>query len=138
VFVLPETLDKDLFLICTGTGVAPFRSMVNFIKQNNVPHKNIYLIFGCRYVKDCLYGNELKELEHSAQNFHYLPTFSRETSYEDVRKGYVHGVYEKILTKEKKDAKFYLCGWKEMIDDAKQRILNLGYDRKDIHLELYG
>src|SRR6476646_8500235 len=26
VFTLPETIDKDLFFICTGTGVAPFRS----------------------------------------------------------------------------------------------------------------
>ncbi len=25
VFTLPENLDKDLFLICTGTGIAPFR-----------------------------------------------------------------------------------------------------------------
>jgi len=35
-------------------------------------------------------------------------------------------------------AYFYLCGWKNMIDEAKQRILALGYDKKDIHLELYG
>jgi CDP-4-dehydro-6-deoxyglucose reductase len=27
IFVLKEPLDKDLFFICTGTGVAPFRSM---------------------------------------------------------------------------------------------------------------
>ena len=31
VFVLPEVIDRDLFLICTGTGVAPFRSMVHHI-----------------------------------------------------------------------------------------------------------
>ena len=35
-------------------------------------------------------------------------------------------------------AKFYLCGWKNMIDEAKRRILAFGYDKKDIHLELYG
>jgi hypothetical protein len=29
-------------------------------------------------------------------------------------------------------------GWKSMVDEAKQRILKLGYDKKDIHLELYG
>jgi len=138
VFVLPETLDKDLFLICTGTGIAPFRSMVHYIHHHQIPHKDIYLIFGCRYQKDSLYGQELKELELAESNYYYLPTFSREKDNCTLRKGYVHTVYEEILSKEKKDAKFFLCGWKEMIDDAKQKILNLGYEKKDIHLELYG
>ncbi len=63
VFVLPETIDRDVFLICTGTGVAPFRSMVHHINRYNIPHQNIYLLFGCRKLTDCLYGTELKALE---------------------------------------------------------------------------
>jgi ferredoxin-NADP reductase len=31
-----------------------------------------------------------------------------------------------------------LCGWKNMVDDAKDKLMQLGYDKKDIHLELYG
>lgn len=69
VFVLPETLDRDIFLICTGTGVAPFRSMVHHINRYNIPHKNLYLIFGCRKVNDCLYGQELKNLERDLEQF---------------------------------------------------------------------
>src|ERR1044072_2686643 len=34
VFVLPENLDRDLFLICTGTGIAPFRSMARYICEH--------------------------------------------------------------------------------------------------------
>lgn len=139
VFVLPETLDKDLFFVCTGTGVAPFRSMLHHINRYNIPHKNIYLIFGCRLTGDCLYGQELKALELEVSNFYYFPTFSREPAENNlVRRGYVHSVYEEVLAKEKAEAKFYLCGWKQMIDEAKQRILALGYDKKAIHLELYG
>jgi ferredoxin-NADP reductase len=37
-----------------------------------------------------------------------------------------------------KPAYFYLCGWKDMIEEAKQRIQAMGYDRKSIHQELYG
>lgn len=139
VFVLPEVLDRDIYLICTGTGIAPFRSMVHHINRYNIPHKNLYLIFGCRKMNDCLYGKELKNLESNLEQFHYLPTFSREPDENDlVTKGYVHDVYEKLLHPEKNPSYFYLCGWKNMIDEAKQRILALGYDRKDIHLELYG
>lgn len=139
VFVLPQTIDRDIFFICTGTGVAPFRSMLHHIDGNNIAHKNIYLLFGTRYLKDCLYFNELKELEKKVENYFYLPTFSREPEENTaVRKGYVHAVYEEILSSKKQPAYFYLCGWKNMIGEAKKRILELGYDKKDIHLELYG
>jgi len=33
---------------------------------------------------------------------------------------------------------FMLCGWKNMIDEAKHKLVDMGYDKKDIHLELYG
>src|SRR3954470_9277462 len=58
VFVLPHTIDRDLLFICTGTGIAPFRSMLLNIKNYNIPHKNLYLIFGSRLVSDSLYGAE--------------------------------------------------------------------------------
>jgi ferredoxin-NADP reductase len=139
VFTLPENIDRNLFLICTGTGVAPFRSMVHYLRLHNIDHQNIYLIFGCRRLHDCLYGRELKALEKEITNFKYLPTFSREPAENaDVRTGYVHAVYEEIIAANKTDSYFYLCGWKNMIDEAKERILQFGYDKKDIHLELYG
>jgi ferredoxin-NADP reductase len=135
VFTLPKTLDKDIFLICTGTGIAPFRSMVHYLQLHNIPFKNIHLIFGTRTKEDLLYYNELKELEKKLPGFHYHPTLSREQW--DGLSGYVHPVYEE-LCKDKQDAFFYLCGWKNMIDEARKRIVEMGYDRKSIHLELYG
>jgi CDP-4-dehydro-6-deoxyglucose reductase len=138
VFTVPETLDKDLYLICTGTGVAPFRSMVHYIHQQKIAHKNIHLIFGCRKRSDNLYGQELKALETLENNFYYHPVFSREeTTPEGGYSGYVHAVYEKLMA-AKNPSQFYLCGWKNMIDEAKERILAAGYDKKDIHLEIYG
>lgn len=135
VFTLPQKIDTDIFLICTGTGIAPFRSMVQHIHLHNIPFKNIYLIFGCRKKEDLLYYNELKELEQRLPGFHYHPTLSRE--HWEGHFGYVHPIYEE-LCKEKPDAFFYLCGWKHMIDEAKKRIAAMGYDPKRIHQELYG
>ena len=135
VFTLKDQLEKDLFLICTGTGIAPFRSMINYIKNNSVPHKNITLIFGCRTKDTLLYYDEMKQLDESVADFKYIPVLSRETW--DGRSGYVHHVYEE-LCKEKQPANFLLCGWRDMIDEAKQRIVDMGYDRKDIHVEIYG
>ena len=153
VFVLPEKIETDLFFICTGTGIAPFRSMAHFMFEHQVPHKNIFLIFGCRKFTDCLYGHELKDLSRRMEGFHYHPVFSREKNDDPampgVHTGYVHAVYEEIIKErriktgsegqeEPVPAHFYLCGWKAMIDEAKQKIQSLGYERKLIHQELYG
>lgn len=138
VFTMPDPLDKELFLICTGTGIAPFRSMVKYIFEHNVPYKNIYLIYGCRKFTDTLYEVELRDLSAKMNGFHYIPAFSREQAKEGITTGYVHGVYEHIIAESKPEAYFFLCGWKNMIDEAKQKITALGYDRKAIHLELYG
>lgn len=142
VFTLPATIDKDLYFICTGTGVAPFRSMLHHIKRHRISHKEIYLIFGTRKREDLLYFEELTALEKEIEGFHYIPTLSREDW--DGCCGYVHAVYENLVhakqaaTGALPDAQFYLCGWKQMVDEARQRILELGYDKKSVHLELYG
>lgn len=142
VFTLPETLDKDYYFICTGTGIAPFRSMVHHIQLHNIPHQNINLIFGTRTQKDLVYADELKRLDTEMDGFNFIPTLSRESW--DGCCGYVHAIYENLVRKkmngsaEPPPANFYLCGWKAMIDEAKQRIQGLGYDRKSIHQELYG
>src|SRR6187551_3600655 len=45
VFTLhEENFQKDIFLIATGTGIAPFRSMVNHIKLHNTAHQSLHLI----------------------------------------------------------------------------------------------
>ncbi len=145
VFTLPEPVEKDLFLICTGTGIAPFRSMLQYMHLHQQQHKNIHLVFGCRTRRDLLYHEELTELATKLENFNYLPTLSRETW--DGHQGYVHPIYEEICMLSNQactdlhslsPAQFYLCGWKAMIDDARKKITDLGYDRKAVHLELYG
>lgn len=134
VFTLDEDdYAKDIIMICTGTGIAPFRSMANYIKLHNILHKNIYLIFGTRKKTDLLYYDELKNI--GLENFHYIPTLSREQW--EGRSGYVHPIYEEICV-NRQPVSFLLCGWKVMIDEAKQRILAMGYDKKSIHQELYG
>jgi ferredoxin-NADP reductase len=153
VFTLPDPIDRDLFLICTGTGIAPFRSMSHHLINHQIPYQNIYLIFGCRKFEDALYAAELKELANRVPSFHYITTYSREDiAQEDAqtRKGYVHQAYQDICQQGMiaspedpnqsvvRPAYFYLCGWRNMIDEAKQRIVELGYDKKSIHLELYG
>jgi CDP-4-dehydro-6-deoxyglucose reductase len=135
VFTLKQPLDKDIYLICTGTGIAPFRSMLQHIHHQHIPHQKLTLIYGCRKKNNLLYYDEMMRLQDEMEGFTYIPTLSREEW--EGRSGYVHHVYEE-LCEQKAPATFYLCGWREMIDEAKHRIMQMGYEKKDIHLELYG
>lgn len=135
VFVLPEHVDHDYYMICTGTGIAPFRSMVLDAYVNKKPVQNIYLIYGTRTQKDLLYYQEMVDLEKVFPQFHYLPTLSREDW--SGRKGYVHDIY-KELCQNKPDSQFLLCGWKNMIDEARKTLTDMGFEKHHIHFELYG
>ncbi|MDV7396219.1 hypothetical protein RZS08_32800, partial [Arthrospira platensis SPKY1] len=54
-------------------------------------------------------------------------------------KGYVHQVYLERYAQPDPGVAFYLCGWSNMIDDAVANlIVKLGYDKSQIHYELYG
>lgn len=135
IFVLHDPIEHDYFMICTGTGIAPFRSMAHHIYNHSIPCKELYLIFGTRTKQDLLYYDDLMALQEKMPNFHFIPTLSRETW--EGRQGYVHDVY-KELAQGKPNADFLLCGWKNMIDEAKHNLMEMGYDKKQIHFELYG
>jgi len=135
VFKLKEPLAKDIFLVCTGTGIAPFRSMVHQVLDKKIPHQQITLIFGCRTKADLLYHDEMVALQEKMLGFNYIPVLSREEW--EGRTGYVHAVYE-ALCADRKPADFFLCGWKGMVDEACTRILEMGYAKSDIHTEVYG
>jgi CDP-4-dehydro-6-deoxyglucose reductase len=132
--VLHETWDKDLCFVCTGTGVAPFRSMIgHLLKQGELKH-NIYLVFGNRYSADILYRAEFEAWSEQNSKFHFLPVLSREEG--PHRKGYVHAVYEEIFS-DRRDARFYVCGWEAMCREARQRLKVMGYGRRQYTFEQY-
>lgn len=135
-FGLPEEIDRDICFICTGTGIAPLRSMLLDVLDKNIPHKNIYMIFGTRYEKDILYYREMKFLEALYGDFFkFIPVLSRETNWQG-EKGYVHQVYQKLF-EDKRPCYFYLCGWKDMLNEARLNLEQIGFDKKFIKFESY-
>ncbi len=136
-FLLPDKIENDICFVCTGTGITPFRSMLQHLVKTNQQHKNIYLFFGTRFQKDVLFRNEMEELQEAFPHFNYQFVLSKEDSknYTGL-KGHVHQLYEKEFD-DKRPADFYLCGWRGMIDDAKERLKAMGYSIKNIHREIY-
>ncbi len=132
----PVQSDIDICMVCTGTGIAPFRSFLKDLIHKNAPHKNIDLIFGTRYEKDVLYMQEMEALSQTMPGFTCTTVLSREPNPSIGKKGYVHQVYQELYA-DKRPANFYLCGWKVMIKEAIQNLQDMGYDKKAIKFELY-
>lgn len=137
-FVLPEILDKEICMICTGVGLAPFRGMYLDVLKNNRENKGIHLIFGTRNITDMCYPQELEQLAKEYPNFHYYPVLSRETPETwNGKIGYVHQIYKEIFA-DKRPALFYLCGWDVMIKEARKHLMEeMGYERRAILFEKY-
>ena len=135
-FGLIEPIDTDICFIGTGTGIAPLRSLLLDIYNRQLPHKNIYMVFGNRWEKDILYRKEFEQLEKEMDGFKFIPVLSRENPGWTGRSGYVHQVYEEIFV-DKRPAKFYICGWADMLKEARQRLEVMGYDKKSIKFESY-
>lgn len=137
-FILPAKLDHEIIMVCTGTGIAPFRSMIKYITDHNLTFKKIHLIFGTRYADGVLYRQEFEKLAKENPAFLYSVALSREKS-EGFYHGYVHEVYLEKYQANVGDRHFYICGWTQMVDDAVANlILKSGYDKSQIHYELYG
>lgn len=142
-FTYPESRPATVVMICTGTGVAPFRSMLLDLDRQGWPEQDtIHLIFGSRTIEDLLYAEEFLDLMQRRPNFRYTAALSRLTdpvTSSWIASGYVHKVYQQLYTDSTADILFMLCGWQNMIDEAVATLMmKMGYSRQHITYELYG
>jgi|TARA_R110001592_G_scaffold129_4_gene725 CDP-4-dehydro-6-deoxyglucose reductase len=139
VFTLPDNLmDRDIYFVSTGSGISPFRSMINYLHQNKIPFKNIKLFFGTRTEDDLVYRDELEKIQQELPNFEFIPTLSREDK-PGFAKGYVHEHYLKLIDESSEKPWVYFCGWDRMISEGRFHLDERGFEMtKDIRVEIFG
>jgi CDP-4-dehydro-6-deoxyglucose reductase len=133
-FKLDDDLSRDICFVCTGTGIAPFRSMIRDVIRRKIPFKSMTLIMGARFENDLLYHEEFLALQKNEHRFQYHPVLSRQ-QWEGYT-GYVHKVYLEKFP-EKSNTLFYLCGWSDMIKQSRDLLLQCVHDKKQIRYESY-
>jgi ferredoxin-NADP reductase len=125
--------------IATGTGIAPFRSMLLDHLPRLQPH--ITLLFGVRYDIGLLYRDELEGLAAEYPNFKFMPTVTRPGETWHGRTGRVQQHIDEALAIRTPDElstiDVYICGLKEMVDDVRKQLKQRGFDRKQIIYEKY-
>lgn len=161
-FILDDVpSNKNLVMISTGTGIAPFVSMLRHYQGQNREQQNgeqqnrwqrFILIHGVRQEIDLGYRSELEHFSQENQNVHYLPTVSRagqDSSWSGIR-GRVQvvleeGHYQSIVgvPLDPATTHVFLCGNPEMIDSMEVLLGQKGFQTHskknpgNIHLERY-
>jgi ferredoxin-NADP reductase len=126
---------SDSILVATGTGIAPFRSMLHAKLAENADRR-FTLIFGVRHEEGLLYHDEWVAMEREFPNFEYRPTLTRPTKEWTGLQGRVHQHVLEALG-ERRDVDVYICGLREMVDELRVRLKETGLDRKRMIYEKY-
>lgn len=116
--VLPDELTNDLLFVATGSGIAPFRSMIMDLLQVRNYQGNVTLFWGLREVQDMFWQEEFQELSQNFPNFKFHPVISRPVSEWTLCRGRVTDCLDVHLLPSQ--AQVFLCGNKVMIEDVKK------------------
>ena len=148
-FVGKFTLDdcqesKQLVFFSTGTGAAPFISMLRTKSTWELSEK-IILLHGVRFNDDLSYDLELRELmANSEGRFRYVPVVSREDAPKDGFRGHVQKSLPELGIKLDPDHDHvFACGNPAMITDLESSLLAQGFklhkgkEKGNLHLEKY-
>lgn len=133
-FTLPDPLPRDIVFVATGSGIAPFRSMINYLVHEKTD-RNMYLLFGNRYDDDIIYQKEWEELAKKEPTFNVFFTLSRPQKWTGP-KGYVGDKIEEFVP-DPKSKDFYICGLSKMINSVQEKLLSIGVPAAQIHYEKY-
>jgi ferredoxin-NADP reductase len=127
--------EREMIMLATGTGIAPFRAMI--------PHwlasggsSLCTLIFGVRYEHALLYRAEWEALAAEHSNLRFWPVLSRSPGEWPGRRGHVQDHVAEAM-RENGDADFYICGLKAMVNDARALLKDMGIERTHIFYEKY-
>jgi ferredoxin--NADP+ reductase len=152
VFTLGKVApEKHVLMIGTGTGLAPYMSMLRSDLDCNGPRKFV-VVHGARFSWDLGYRTELVGLARHCRNFHYIPVVTRPQ--EDItwrgRSGYLQNLIASGAIEEETGVPLtpdnfdiFLCGNPGMIETvigwAEERgfVKDKGHDIGTLHTEEY-
>jgi len=136
MFTLDQIEDeRNVILIATGTGVAPYMSM---LRSNALKRKGkIIVLHGAANSWDLGYSSELKLLASMFGNFYYHPTITepnKEPSGWDGDTRFIGDIWESGLIDEIAGSKpmpentdVFLCGNPKMVDGMKELLYADGF-----------
>jgi NAD(P)H-flavin reductase len=134
LLTLPKVVSGKLIFIGTGTGLAPYRSMLQNLTVDFLNNYSATIISGFRYENEAIFQQDF----NSYDNIKKIVCLSRETNIklQHTVKGRVQQAIKMLDLNSKTDT-VYLCGNPNMIDDLLVYFKNLNFTSKQIKREKY-
>ena len=115
---------RELLFVATGTGIAPFRSMLWSLSDAS-SFRPVRLFWGLRSERDLYYQGELEQLRAQLPHFTYVTTLSQPSAAWQGAVGRVSPLVERqVTTVDNLDV--FLCGNAAMINDVRDIIRRKG------------
>ena len=125
---------QDLWLLATGTGLAPFLSMLQDFETWN-KYKQINLVYSVRTVEELAYVERIQEIANvfgeGHDGFKFVPIITRDpnaTLHDRLPTLIANGELEKVVGMPLNPATSHvmLCGNPQMVDDTKEALKQRG------------
>jgi len=134
--------DHDIILVATGTGLAPYMSMLG-THLDCGGRRRVLVLHGADHSWDLGYRSELEALQHLCSNLTYVPTLAvpdQEPAKWRGRTGWVQdawksGVVEEVWGSSPDPATtdIFLCGVRGMVDDMSLLMTAEGFTEHTRH-----
>jgi CDP-4-dehydro-6-deoxyglucose reductase, E3 len=128
-----ESPRKKVF-VATGTGIAPFRSMLLDTTDNRIPNEQMSLYWGLRSVEDVFDNEELERIDADRDNLKYHLALSKPP---EGWNGAVGHVTDLVFLHETDPIQcdYYLCGNKKMIVEMQSRLMEQGVPKEHMKFD---
>ena len=129
-----EFKGQDMLFIAGGIGLAPVRSVINYVRDNRANYGKVDIVYGSRSKDDLVFYKEIIDewVADSSINVHL--TIDREQEGWDGHVGFVPTYVKELGFEPNKTA--VLCGSPIMIKFTLQGLGELDFDKKQVYTTL--
>ncbi len=132
--VTSEFKGKNMLFIAGGIGLAPLRSVINYIRDNRQDYGTIDIVYGSRSMDDLVDFKEIQEEWKNEKDFNVYLTIDREQEGWDGHVGFVPSYVKEVNIPTDRTA--VLCGPPIMIKFTLQALLELGFNKTQVYTTL--
>ena len=129
-----ELKGKNLLFIAGGIGLAPLRSVINYVLDNRDDYGTVDILYGSRSMDDLVKLEEIKNVWCNAPDVNVHLTIDREQEGWDGHVGFVPSYLKELNFEANKTA--IICGPPIMIKFVLQALLEMGFEKTQVYTTL--